>query len=64
MKIILKTVYTTNIADAEVEDEVRLKEIKVSEIKNSRGSAIDGTETVSTLKDLGLRYVVFTCVLY
>lgn len=59
----LNDIYTANIADidVEVEGEVRLKDIKVSEIKSSRGSVIDGTETVSTLKDLGLRYVVFTC---
>ena len=45
----------------EVEGTVSLKKINMAESKSSVGSEIAGGEKIATLKDLGLRNIMFDC---
>jgi len=53
----LLDLYNSNIEDLGEVDKVKLKYVEVAETKSGRGSQIETTEVIATLKDLGLRYI-------
>lgn len=53
--------YNSNIENLLEKDELKIVNVKVEESKSAPGSGIGLDESISTLQDLGLRYVCYSC---
>lgn len=57
----ISDLYNSNIENLLEKDELKIVNVKVEESKSAPGSGIGLNESISTLQDLGLRYVCFSC---